>query len=229
MRVFKLTALIPVIFLFIASSCITPRKLDKKIGEHYGNTIPDKGRKSDFINFRFENSIPESKLSSSAKTRNKVVPALFYWKWDLAQTATLNSMMPMSNFTSSFVTEANAQKLKEKLDGAVIDITITTNPGDFHLRDQGWLVYLLVAYIGKDKFYVDPVYTQFSVSYTVNYPSGEKKSGNLSTENINMKKTPRFFQSFKGMVSEYLTACDANIKLMAKDLAGQLYTELVKE
>ena len=229
MKVSKFAVLALALLLFTASSCITPRKLDKKIGEYYGNTVPAKGRKSDFINFQFENTIPETRPSSSAKTRNKVVPALFYWKWDLAQTATLNSMMPVSNFTSSFVTEANAKKLKEKLNGATIDITIKTNPGDFHVRDQGWLVYLLVAYVGKDKFYVDPVHAQFSVAYTVNYPSGEKKSGSLSTENINMKKTPRFFQSFKGMVSEYLTACDANIKIMAKDLAAQLYTELVKE
>lgn len=229
MKIGKSAALVLVFFLFTASSCITPRKLDKKISGYYGNTIPDKGRKSDFINFHYENSIPDTRLSSSAKTRNKVVPALFYWKWDLAQTATLNSMMPMSNFTSSFVTEANARKLKEKLNGATIDITIKTNPGDFHVRDQGWLVYLVLAYIGKDKFYIDPVHEQFSVGYTVNYPSGEKKSGNLSAENINMKKSPRFFQSFKGMVSEYLAACDANIKLMAKDLAGQLYAELLKE
>lgn len=229
MRALKFAALVSVIFLFTASSCITPRKLDKKIGQYYGNTIPAKGKKSDFINFHFENSIPESRLSSSAKTRNKVVPALFYWKWDLAKTATLNTMMPMSNFTSSFVSEANAKKLKEKLNGATIDITIKNNPGDFHVRDQGWLVYLVLAYVAKDKFYVDPVHEQFSVAYTVNYPSGEKKSGNLSAENINLKKTPRFFQSFKGMVSEYLTACDTNIKFMAKDLAGQLYAALVNE
>jgi hypothetical protein len=227
MRIFKFIALVSFFFLFTASSCmVSTKKIDKRIGQYYGNTVPTKGRKSDFINFKFENTISDSEISSTEKTKGKVVPALFYWKWDMARTATLNTMMPMSNFTSSFITEVNAKGLKEKINGASIDIIVKENPSDFHLRYQGWLVYLLLAYVKKEKFYVDPALEQFSIAYTVNYTSGQKKSGELSVRNINKEKAPRFFQSFKAMVAEYLAASDANIKLMAKELAGKLIAEV---
>jgi hypothetical protein len=218
-----------VLFLFAGSSCMTPKKMDKRISQHYGNTVPGKGRKSDFINFKFENSIPENEVSSSEKTKSKMLPLLFYWKWETAKTATLNTMMPMSSFTSSFIAELNAKGLKEKLNGATIDITIKENPANFHLKYEGWLVYLILAYVKKEKFYMDPAIEQFSIAYTVNHPSGQKKNGNLSVRNINLEKAPRFFQSFRNMLSEYLAACDNNIKLMGKELATKLIAEVTTE
>lgn len=215
--------------LFSTTSCLTPKKMDKKIGRYYGNVVPTKSRKSDFINFKFENSIPDADVSSTEKTKNKILPLLFYWKWDVAKTSTVNTMMPMSNFTSSFIAEANAKGLKEKLKGATINITVNENPADFHLRQQGWLVYLVLAYVGKEKLYVDPKEENFSIAYTVDHVSGEKRSGRLSVKNINLEKAPRFFQSFKAMLAEYFAACDANIKLMAKELAGKLIEEVAAE
>jgi hypothetical protein len=229
MRSCKILFYTGILFLVTASSCLTGKKMDKRIGQHYGNTIPTKGKKSDFVNFKFENTIPDNDISHSAKTKNKIVPALFYWEWDIAKTATLNTMMPMSNFTTSFVTELNAKKLKEKINGATIDIIVKVNPGDFHLRDQGWLVYLVLAYVSKDKFFVDPVNEYFSIDYIINRVSGEKKSGQLTVKNLNREKAPRFFQTFKGMVSEYLTACDANMKIMAKELADKLVVEVLAD
>ena len=226
MRTFRLVIFVSVLFSFTATSCLSPRKMDQRISRYYGNTIPAKGRKSDFINFKFANTIPEADISATKKTKNKTLPLLFYWKWDIAKTSTINTMMPMSNFTSSFITEANAKGLKEKLKGGTVDIVINDNPASFHLREQGWMVYLILGYIGKEKFYIDPASENLSVAYTVSYPSGETKTGALSVRNINLEKSPRFFQGIKGMLNEYLAASDANIKTMAKELAGKLVAEI---
>ena len=226
MRTFRLVIFVSVLFSFIGSSCLSPRKMDQRIAKYYGNTIPAKGRKSDYINFKFTNTIPDADISGTEKTKSKMLPLLFYWKWDITKTSIINTMMPMSNFTSSFITEANAKGLKEKLKGGTVEITINNNPSSFNLRDEGWMVYLILGYIGKDKFYIDPLNENLSVAYTVSYPSGESKTGNLSVRNINLEKSPRFFQSIKGMLNEYLAASDANIKLMAKELAGKLVTEI---
>lgn len=220
-------AAITVIFSFF--SCMNARRIDRTISKYYGNTIPTKVRSTDYISFKVENSIAADRVSESAKTKNKLLPLLVFWKWDIAHTATINTMMPVANFTNEFIAQTNKSKLKEKLGDATIEVVVKDSPANFHVRDQGWIVYFLLYYVGGSKFYADPVNELLSIKYTVKYASGQTKTGELSTQNTNKQKAPKFFQSFKGMVAEYLTTSDANMKLMAKDLANKMIAEIVAE
>jgi hypothetical protein len=212
------------IIVFSLVSCSTAKMMDKGIASYYGNTIP-KPRKNDFINFSVATRMADDKVSVNKRTKNKLIPALFYWKLDKEHTMDINQLMPLNNFASAFMAQVNAKKLKEKLNGATVDIVLKNNPANFHVINQEWYVWLILVYFGESKFYIDAVYEDFSVDYTINYPSGNKKTGNLIVKNLNRAKAPRLFQALKNMIPEYMAASDANMKIMAKDLANKFVAE----
>jgi hypothetical protein len=213
-------------FSITFTSCSTSKRVDKGIKKYYANTIPEKVKNNDYINFTVENTLPGNEISQTRKTKNKLIPALFYWKWRTENTSTINNMMPVPYFTSSFITAANSRKLKDKLNGGTVTLTIRENPANFVYVIDGWMVFLLLAYVGGEKVAIEPMASNFSVNYSISYPSGETKKGVLTTANINRDKAPRYFQNVKGFTREYLASCDNNIKVMAKDLVTDLLAQI---
>lgn len=214
------------IFSFTFTSCSTSKRVDKGIKKYYANTIPEKVKNNDYISFTVENTLPANEISQTRKTKNKLIPALFYWKWRTENTSVINNMMPIQYFTSSFITAANSRKLKEKLKGGIVNLTIKDNPANFVYVIDGWMVFLVLAYVGGEKVAIEPSNNNFSVNYTISYPSGQTKQGTLTTANINREKAPRYFQNVKGFTREYLASCDNNIKAMAKDLVTDLLAQV---
>ncbi|HTE26474.1 hypothetical protein [Flavitalea sp.] len=208
------------------TGCITARKVDKWVGRHYAENVPTKFKTADYITFKIENSLPADKVSETKKTNGQVIPALLYWKWKHETTSALNVMLPIGNFTNSFISQANAKKLKEILNGGNLVVTIKSNPADFRFHEDGWLVFVLVYYIAKEKIYVEPVNSSLSFDYTLTQPSGEIKTGTIDIANPNIEKQPRLFQSLKGAVTEYLDASDVRIKSMSKELVDKLIVDI---
>ncbi len=228
----KTNTLYLLIFMVVAitaTSCSTSKRVDKGIKKYYANTIPEKIKGNDYISFNVENTLPANVISETKKTKNKLLPALFYWKWRTENTSVINNMMPIQYFTSSFVAAANSKKIKDKLNGGTLAITVKENPSNFVYVDDGWMVFVLLAYFGKESITIEPSNTKFSVNYSISYPSGETKTGLISTYNINREKAPRYFQNVKGFTREYLASCDNNIKAMAKDLVNDLVVQLVTD
>lgn len=155
-----------------------------------------------------------------------MLPALLYWKWTIQTSSTLNVMLPMNVFTSSFVDQANAKKLQDKLKGGNIEITLRSNPANFHLNQNGWLVFLLVYYVSQERIYVEPGNPDFSIDYSITGGSGQAKKGTITVANSNKEKQPRLFQSLKAALSEYLALSDTRMKEMAKDIVNKLVAEL---
>lgn len=219
-------------FLFAVltfTSCSTAKRVDKGIKKYYAHTIPEKVKSNDYISFNVENSLPANEISETKKTKNKLLPLLFYWKWREENSSVINNMMPVQYFTSSFIAAANSKKIKDKLNGGTITLTIKENPANFTYVIDGWMVFLLLAYVGREKVAIEPKTTSFSVNYAIIYPSGQTKQGVLTTANINRDKAPRYFQNVKGFTREYLASCDNNIKAMAKDLVTDLSSQLATE
>ncbi|HTF30793.1 MAG TPA: hypothetical protein VK625_18190 [Flavitalea sp.] len=223
---FFLKTALALIMIAGMTGCITARKVDKWVGRHYAQTVPTKFKTADYITFKIENSLPADRVSETKKTNGQVIPALLYWKWKHETTSVLNVMLPAGNFTNSFIAQANAKKIKEILNGGSLVVTIKSNPADFRFHEDGWLVFVLVYYIAKEKIYVEPVNSDLSFDYTLTKPTGETKTGSINIANPNIEKQPRLFQSLKGAVKEYLDASDSHIKNMSKELVDKLIVEI---
>jgi hypothetical protein len=226
---FTLNALLVLALCTGLFSCNVSRKIDKWVGHHYAETVPSKVKQNDFISFDFQNTIANEKLSVTERTRNQFIPALFYWQWKYETSSTLNVMLPANNFVNTFISTVNSKKLKEKLNGATLKITINANPADFRYQDNGWSVFVIFGAISHSKIYVEPRNPEFSIQYTVTRPSGETKTNSIAVANPNRQKEPKFFQSLKGAVNEYLSVNDALVKKMAQELADKLIVDLSAE
>lgn len=219
-----------ILFVFIIvgfGACTTARKVDKWVGKHYGPAIPQKIKSSDYISFEIESPVTSPAASETKKTKKQLVPALLYWQWKNETTSTLNPFLQMQQFSNSFVAQANAKKLQQRLDGGSVKLTVKSHPADFKMHEDGWFVFILIYYISGEKIYVEPANENFSVDYTCTLGSGEVKKGTISVSNPNKAKAPRFFQSLRGAINDYLTLNDTYTKQLAKDLLDKLLIELV--
>lgn len=210
-------------------SCSTSKRIDKWVGKHYGETVPTKIKSADYITFSVRDSIGNGKVSSTRKTNSQVIPALLYWQWKSENSATLNVMLPMNSFVSGFLAQTNAKNLKQKLNGGHLNIMVGENPGNFRLQDRGWIVYLILAYVGSSKIYVEPSNISYSVDYSFVSAAGETRSGTVTVSNPNKERVPRFFQSLKGAIGEYLTLSDSHVSSIAKELADKMMIELAAD
>lgn len=217
-----------VVFLIVTTpACKIPKQIDKWVGRHYGRTVPSRIRDNDYITFAVNNPLSATEVSSTKQTNKRIVPALFYWEVHYEATSTLNAMLPMNRFSNSFIAAANSRRLRERLDGAKLEISLDANPADFKYREDGWLVWLILAYVSKDKIYVEPVSPEFAVKYTVKRPTGETSSGTVAVSSPNREKVLRFFQSIKGAVNEYLTLSDGNVDIMARELVDKVILDMM--
>ncbi len=115
---------LPVVFLailvfsqLIFSSCLTPRKIDKWIDQKYGTSIHNKQRNNDYITIKTPGVSQSDTVSISQKRKMKLLPALFYWKWEYGTISTLNQSVPDGYFNSAIIPYANVKSLRQKLNG----------------------------------------------------------------------------------------------------------------
>jgi hypothetical protein len=216
-----------VVFLLVGfSSCLTPRKMDKRIDSHYGSTVPAKVKSNDFITIKTDGMTRSDKVSTTQKGKSKLLPAVVYWQWQYSTVSTLNPFIPAGQFSADVLPYANAKGLRQKLNGQKVELTIESAPAVFSLMEKGHLVYLLVYYIGWEYIYIDPNKTDLVVSYRVLNGDTETKKGVINITNRDQPIALKMFQSTKKMTWRYLDQYSNNIKAMSKELIDKLIVEL---
>lgn len=215
------------LFLLVSfSSCLTPRKMDKWVDQHYGSTVPAKVRNNDFITVKTDNIKRTDAVSTTVKGKKKLIPALLYWHWDYSVVSTLNPYIPVSHFSSTVLPYAHTRGLRQKLGGQKVEFTIESAPASFEFTQKGHLIYVLVYYIGWEHIYIDPKKTDLAVSYRVLDGERETKSGVIHITNRDQPISLKIFQSSKKMTGRYLEQYNNNLKAMSRELVDKLLVEL---
>jgi len=75
--------------LFTLSGCLTSKRIDGWISEKYAVPV-QKQRKNDYLAVKMQNATPDNTVSTTKKEKTKVLPLLFYWRFDYAMNSTLN-------------------------------------------------------------------------------------------------------------------------------------------
>ena len=218
--------IIPLFFLLIIFGCFGPKKMNKWIASEYGETIDLNKNRTEYISISSPLITSDARASTAAKRTKSFLPMIFYWKWAFELSGTLNPKIPINLFTSTFTTYANTKGLRQKLDGAKLEMSINKIPVTFSYNDDNKLFYLILFYVHSQKLYYEPQVSDMVISYKVLKNNSASKAGVLNIPDANKIKNMRFLQSAKKAAQEYMQQYDDNIRAMAKAAVDKLISEL---
>jgi hypothetical protein len=219
----------PILFLFIVlffSGCLTTRRVDSWISTHYGGGAVPSARNSDYIKIKTPAPVSSTPISVTEKHKSKFIPALFYWKWKYGTKSTLNNSIPGKYFSSAVIPYANSKRLKEKLNGQTLELSIENMPHQFSMIYDGGAVFLLLWYISWESVYVDPSVQDMVVKYRLLKDNVETKTGTINVQDRNRPFQVKMFKSAKKTFWSYLDQYNTNTQSMGRQVIDKLIAEL---
>jgi hypothetical protein len=216
-----LTAIAVFILFFSLTSCHISQKMDAYVASQFNNKVPKPDKRTDSAVI-VKSSIPSdpNELSHTVKT-SKNLFLLLYWKYDYRHTCTLNSAIGVNYLRKGIYQQSS--KLKQKLNGQQLEITIEQMPGTFAIVDKGHIVLLLIQW---DKFYVEPDFKNIIVSYKLSQNGVATRSGKINIDILQKNKAMGFFQSWKGATREFLGRYNEYLTEMSRTIVNKLIAEL---
>jgi hypothetical protein len=203
------------------TSCHIARKMDAYVAGQFNNKLPKPDKKND-SSISINSSIPsDPDIISVTEKSSKNLPLIVYWKYDYRHTCVLNPAIGVNYFRKTIYQQAG--KLKQKLNGRQLELSIEQIPGSFAIVDKGHILLLLIHW---HKLYVEPDSKDVIVSYRVLQNGSETKSGKITVSNIEKNRGIRFAQSWKSSVSEFLVQYNLDIAEMTKTVVNKLLPEL---
>ncbi len=219
------TTITAIAFLILISGCLTPKKMDGWINEYEGG-FTTKLKTSDYITIKTP-ELPRSEFPSvSQKGKSKFIPALFYWKSERTVVSELNPYIPVVNINSTIIQYANTKKLREKLNGQKIELTISKVPDVFTFVDRYKLFFFVVFYVQTENIFISPQRQDMIVSYRILKDNAETKKGSITITDPSKARSLKFLQSVKKMTWNYLEEYDNIIKAMSKEFIDKLLLEI---
>lgn len=211
--------------LLFTSGCLTPKKMDGWINEYEGG-FTTKLKTSDYITIKTP-ELPKNDLPSvSAKGPGKFVPAIFYWKSERTVNSSLNPYIPVVNINSTILQYANTKKMREKLNGQKIELTINKVPDMFTLVDRYQLFFFVVFYVQSERIFIAPQKQDLVINYRILKDNAETKTGTITIADPSKAKDLKFLQSVKKMTWNYLEEYDNIVKDMSKQFVDKLLLEI---
>ena len=212
------------LLMIAASSCFTPKKVDKYIADKYVSTPPPNKRKIEGITV---NSVPSplgDTLSISYGDRRKFLPLIFYYNEEKTIHSSLNPQVSVNNFINTISTYSN-KALKPKLNGKRIELTIEKVPSHFATTIRSQTIWLIYSYTWVHAGIL-PEDNELRVSYKLYENNSLVKSSVVSTNLITQGVNFGMYNSVRKKLGEYLDKYDENITAMSKSIIDKIAAEL---
>lgn len=194
--------------------------------EEYEGGFTTKLKTSDYITIKTPD-LPKSDVASvSEKGKSKLVPLLFYWKSERTVVSKLNPYIPVVNINSTIIQYANTKKLREKLNGQKLELTISKVPTAFTLIDRYQLIFFVLYYVHWQKIFIGPQQQDLVITYRILKDDTETKKGVITIADPSKSVNLKFLQSVKKMTWNYLEEYDNIIKAMSKEFVDKLMLEI---
>ncbi len=220
------TVSILLLFTLLLPACLTSKKIDKWVDKKYSETLTNPVKKNhDYLMVTTSLPTADEKSSTTQKTHNSLLPLIFYWRWHITNTCTLNPKIPYNNFTNTAWSYANSKGLKSKLNGRRVELEVKQMPSVFAVDDVSQMVWLIYAF-GWDKFSVLPVTNNMVVSYKIMDQNTQVKEGVITIPDACKPIELKMFQSVKKKTWMYIDQYNDNIAAMSKKVVDSLITTL---
>ena len=222
---FRQTVLVLAALVFL-SACISPRKTDKWVANHYGSVPAPVKKKNELVAVQSTVASMGSVLSESRRKSASLLPLLVYWKWNYVNACKLNPQMALNGFTTT-VNSYAARVLKPKLSNQSIVLTVEKIPSAFDLDDTGHYIFLGIYGFGWETVTLVPQEHALQVSYQVmNADQSIAKTGTVTMPISIEPVKAKLYQSVKKKMELYLEQYDAAMIQMGRKLIDKLATEL---
>lgn len=220
----KISIKVLMLCITLFTGCLTAKKLDKHLAKKYTDIPePRKNKPEDMITIS-TTLAPSNKISYSVTKTSKVLPLLLYWQWKYDNTCTLNPQIPINNFSSTVLSQAN-KGLKQKLNGQKLELSVNEIPNQFTINDKAHLIFVIYAF-GWDIVTIKAINSNLVVSYRIIKENTETKKGTITIAYPNDKVALGMFKSWKVATEQYLDSYDANITAMSKLFVEKLMKDL---
>lgn len=206
------------------AGCVTTKKVDAFISAQYGDRIPPVvRRKADDI--KISSSLPQKgdQLSSTVKT-SKTLPLILYWQGEYKTTSTLNTEIPVNQFTNTLLSMAR-RKLVPKLNGRRLELSLDEVPHSFTLDDKEHLIWLVYA-INWSKLSMQPSGDDMVVTYKLTDNGTTTQTGKITVHDAEKPMPIGLFRTWKNATSTYISRYDDAIKQMSLAVVDQLERQL---
>ncbi len=206
------------------TSCINSRKIDKTVADELGS-IPALKTALKPANVTVQTSIQQpdtAYLSSTTKTRNKVLPLILYIGFHEQYTTKLHPQIGLNQLSNSIYQYAKSKPVAERLAGRQLLIEVDTMPLAFSFNMKGAL-YLLMFTI--QRVYREPVYSHLIIRYTLSGGGQPTQTGQLSFDDPNRQMTDGFFQTLQMSMREYLDNYGQQMKKLGPVVMNKILSE----
>ena len=214
---------IPTLLLGTLSGCLNPHMINRWVAHHYSpDAIEPARQKSNQI--LITSKLPDMGLqpSTTEKKWSHVIPAIVYWHIDYQNFCSLNPQIAVNRFTAVISTYGG--KLKGKLNGGHLELTIQQMPTVFLVDDRGYMIFPIYS---VEWLSIQPTITNLVVSYRLlDGNNAEVKTGNISIADPETTVGLKMWHSLKKMTWEYLDQHDGNITAMSRKFVDMLAAEL---
>ncbi|HEY5461906.1 MAG TPA: hypothetical protein VIJ95_01505 [Hanamia sp.] len=220
--------LLPLFFitpLFI-SGCLTPKKIDSRVSDHYGEINNGKpGKQGDYLYITSPLITNDLPVSTTVKTSKNLLPLLFYWQCDYFLTCKINPKIPVNMCESAIRKYANSKSLKQKLNNASVSLTVKSIPNSFVLFERDHVIWVIYAFSWVQQAFT-PQLSDLVVSYQITQNGAVIKNGLITVPDNDKPLNVKYMNSVKKLEDQYLDQYDENIEMMSKKVVDELIHEL---
>jgi hypothetical protein len=206
------------------TSCINSRKIDKTVADELGSIPALKNAlKPENVTVQTSIKLPDtSYLSSTTKTKNKVLPLILYIGFYEQYTTKLHPQIALNQLSNSIYQYARTKPVAEQLAGRQLLIEIDSIPLGFTFNIKGALYMLTIT---LQRVYRVPVYNDLVIRYTLSGGDQPTKKGQLSFADPNTALADGFFQTLQSSMREYLENYNQQMKKLGPQIVNRILSE----
>ncbi len=204
--------------------CAPTVNLDSWVSEKYVESFPPPPPAKSYITFKvIDTAAANDSKASITKEKEKTKSSTgITSKWHYYNVCAINPVIPLTSFSKTVLFYAPRKKLKEKLNGKTIELTLATIPHHFSFINNGSKFFG----VGSEELYIKPEKKSLIISYRVLDGSTEVKTGVITIPNVDKVVDQPLSEPTKVATKNYLDQYDASITAMSKTFLDKLVAEL---
>lgn len=206
------------------SACFTPRRCNELVSKRYNAIDTSRSRTAGSIAITHTIGGVAGVLSSSGKTKSKLIPALVYWHWETRINCRLHAAIPVHTLATTLQGLSESKGLHKTLAGRRLELEVSSIPDRFTYKDKGHSVYLIFVLATMEQQGCYGEQAPLTVRYKLYDNSTVVKEGSISIPD-NEISVEDYMKSAGGCTKAYFAKYDAHIEL----LTNKLYHKLVEE
>lgn len=209
------------------TGCSSVNKYNSFIKEKTGTSVTESPvHSNDYITIKSDALKGTDSVIRSKKTKGLFIPAVLYWQWNHTIENDLGYIIPLNIIRPTIFNYAESMKLKDKLNGQQLEISIEKVPSSFKYDKSGRVIIFIFAYSTQEQEAIYPSGDELVASYRILKDGNETKKGILKLSNIDQPKANREHKSTKKLTWAYIDDYYGSIKGLSKSIVNQIMAEI---